>query len=319
MKRLFFVILSSCLLTGSAHATLFDWQVIGDAGNTVNSNGFGRVDYEYKIGTYEVTNSQYAIFLNAVAKSDPNGLYSTLMSSSTHGGILRSGSPGSYTYSVKANYDQRPVTYVNWYDSARYVNWLQNGMQSVASTTESGAYVFIGQYDVQLVGGVTYRQPTADVFLPSADEWYKAAFYDPNTGVYFTYAIGDYTITTSEANYANSVGTTTEVGSYATPSPNDTFDQNGNVWEWNDTLLMSSDGIDFRDVFGGGWTSNVTFLDNTVTDSGKFFDPIKDREHLGFRIASVLTFDNGGVPIPEPSTIILGLIAVTLAAMRKRK
>ncbi|RJP61377.1 MAG: PEP-CTERM sorting domain-containing protein [Candidatus Auribacter fodinae] len=319
MKRLFFVILSSFLLTGSAHATLFDWQVIGDAGNTVNSNGFGRVDYEYKIGTYEVTNAQYATFLNAVAKSDSNGLYSTLMSSSTHGGITRSGSSGSYTYSVKAGYDQRPVTYVNWYDSARYVNWLQNGMQSVASTTESGAYVFIGQYDVQLVGGVTYRQPTADVFLPSADEWYKAAFYDPNTGVYFTYAIGDYTITTSEANYANSVGTTTAVGSYATPSPNDTFDQNGNVWEWNDTLYENSDGLAWRDVFGGGWSAAEKWLVNTETNGGNEFDPIEDNQTVGFRIASVLPFDNGGAPIPEPSTIILGLIAVTLAAMRKRK
>ena len=47
------------------------WQIstvlVGDAGNANDTTGFGAVNEEYRIGTYEVTNSQYAEFLNAKA------------------------------------------------------------------------------------------------------------------------------------------------------------------------------------------------------------------------------------------------------------
>ena len=39
------------------------------------------MDYAYSISKYEVTNTQYAEFLNAKAASDPLGLYSTSMGS----------------------------------------------------------------------------------------------------------------------------------------------------------------------------------------------------------------------------------------------
>jgi formylglycine-generating enzyme required for sulfatase activity len=122
---------------------------VGDAGNQADSTGYGAVDYEYQIGTYEVTIGQYTAFLNAVAADDPYGLYSAGMATDFRSaGILRSGSSGSYTYSVIApvgvtpvgadNAADRPITYVSWFDAARFANWMHNGQGS--GSTETGAY-----------------------------------------------------------------------------------------------------------------------------------------------------------------------------------
>ena len=133
-----------------AERVAIEWVTVGDAGNAADTEGiddganaYGAVAYEYRIGKYEVTNSQYCQFLNAVAASDPNGLYNPDMGSSTHGGITRSGSPGAYTYAVKAGRGANPVNYVSWYDCLRFANWLHNDQPTGAqspTTTEDGAY-----------------------------------------------------------------------------------------------------------------------------------------------------------------------------------
>src|SRR5262245_29129643 len=63
--------------------------LVFNSGNAADVTGVGAVSYEYRIGKYEVTNSQYSEFLNAV---DPNGtnvlaLYDSQMTSSVWGGI----------------------------------------------------------------------------------------------------------------------------------------------------------------------------------------------------------------------------------------
>lgn len=55
-------------------------------------------------------------------------------------GITRSGSSGSYIYSVIPGRGDRPVCWVNWYDAARFCNWLHNGKGT--GDTEIGAYNF---------------------------------------------------------------------------------------------------------------------------------------------------------------------------------
>lgn len=124
-------------------------SVVGDEGNQADSTGYGAVDYQYLIGTYEVTIGQYTAFLNAVAQSDPYSLYNTSMALNLNvAGISRTGSPGSYTYSVIAPAGvtpagaerpaDRPITYVSWFDAARFANWMHNGQGS--GSTETGAY-----------------------------------------------------------------------------------------------------------------------------------------------------------------------------------
>ncbi len=147
---------------------------VGDLGNAddTQGDGYGGVDYEYRIGKYEVTNAQYAEFLNAVAASDPHGLYNTGMAGG-FGGITRSGSSGSYVYSTIAGRANMPVNFVSWYDTLRFANWMHNDQPTGAqdpTTTEDGAY------DMAL-GSSVVRKPGALMFLTSEDEWYKAAYY----------------------------------------------------------------------------------------------------------------------------------------------
>ena len=61
----------------------------------------GYVANAFEMGKTEVTNAQYVEFLNAIAGSDPYGLYNTAMATETTAGIVRSGSAPDFTYSIK--------------------------------------------------------------------------------------------------------------------------------------------------------------------------------------------------------------------------
>lgn len=193
------VVLAFATLDNAAQAIAFDWVTIGDVGNVADQQfraTYGSVGHEYQISKYEATNTQYVEFLNAVATSDPYALYSTSMTLSSVGGITRSGAPGSYAYTVKADaigkgpggsdyrYGNRPVVYVSWYDAVRFCNWLTSGV------TENGTYTLTG-------GGPNSGTPTIpdhstlaanSFFLPTEDEWYKAAYFDGSA--YFDFPNG---------------------------------------------------------------------------------------------------------------------------------
>lgn len=156
---------------------------IGNPGNAADTTQYGAVDYDFSIGEYEITAGQYTRFLNAVAASDPHGLYNPLMGSCSFGcKIERIGAAGSYTYRVAADYANRPVNYVSWYDAARFANWLTTG------DTERGVYHFTEGHlsDVVVHEQATSRSGMA-YFLPTEDEWYKAAYHanDGITGNYW--------------------------------------------------------------------------------------------------------------------------------------
>lgn len=164
---------------------------VGDINNTADSNNIGTVTYSYYINRFLVTNSDYVEFLNAVAATDTYNLYDGFMSTSILGGINRSGSSGSYTYSVKTNFGNKPVNFVLWHDMLRYVNWLHNSKPTGSqgdSTTEDGAYDIRDNSSVEIRDAI--RKVGAKYFLPSENEWYKAAYYkggSTNAG-YWTYA-----------------------------------------------------------------------------------------------------------------------------------
>jgi sulfatase modifying factor 1 len=180
--RLGLLIASLALIAQNALALItIDSVHVGDVGNPNDpTTGFGAVGYGYNISTYEVTLNQYCAFLNAVAATDTYGLYNTQMGLDANiMGISRGGSPGSYGYSVIGS-GLRPVTYVSWFDGARFANWLHNGqptgMQS-AATTEDGAYTLSGAMSGVAVG----RNVGATFVLPDENEWYKAAYHQPAT------------------------------------------------------------------------------------------------------------------------------------------
>ena len=230
--------------------------------------------------------------------------------------IQRSGSDGSYTYSVASDYANRPVTHVAWNNTLRFSNWLHNGQPTggqTFSTTEDGSY------DMSL-GSSVVRKASASVWLPSEDEWYKAAYHknDGVTGNYFLYPTSsdstpgrDMTEATNPGNNANYydsgdlIGSPyyrTEVGEFElSDSPYGTFDMGGNVWEWNETLIGSSRRVDR----GGSNGSYASDLRSSAPNSG---NPLKEYAAIGFRVASV----------PEPATMSMLAIGGLTLIRRKR-
>jgi formylglycine-generating enzyme required for sulfatase activity len=297
MRRL--LLLTALLFAVPAHAVTIDWVEVGDPGNdgdtavmtccgsSTGTTGYGSVAYTYRIGKYEVTNSQYAEFLNAVASTDTHGLYDSSMYTSPHGGIMQAGSAGSHVYTVRSGFENKPVNFVSFADTIRFANWLHNGQPTGAqdnTSTEDGAYY------TDISG--TPRKVGATVFLPSEDEWYKAAYYDAASTSYLdypTYPTGGDPIlcrppgpTPNTGNCGYQVGTVTDVGAYTgSASPYGTFDQGGNVWEWNDTV---SDGK--RGLRGSAWTA----VNNQAAASFGFFQEAwVEIDYYGFRVASVPT------------------------------
>ena len=320
-----FVAASSAL----AGPVTMDWSIVGNAGNANDpSTGFGpirygAVDYEYRIGNYEVTNSQYAAFLNSVAASDTNGLYNPSMGSDARGGITRSGTDGSYTYSVRANMGDKPVNFVSWYDAARMSNWMTNGQG--AGDTESGVYTLTGPTSISAITR-DLSNPN-QVFLPTEDEWYKAAYHQPaaqggDADDYWSYAtqsnsaptVASATSTGDVANPGHDVvnylngadwngqnGNVTTVGSAGSTSFYGAFDMNGNVLEWNETPIGSNRGLR-----GGAFSAVSLELRSSFEGS---FSPENEGALYGFRLAS---------PIPGPGSAALLAVGAPLLARRRR-
>lgn len=298
----------ACLLVAmpAQGAITFTWLDVGDAGNGDDSGtGYGGVDYEYKISAHEVTNEQYAQFLNAIAATDTNGVWNANMD------ITRSGSDGSYTYTVNSGFDDHPINQASFYDAMRFVNWVENGCPTgaqSAATTEEGTYT--------ITDGVSEtRMAGAAIALATEDEWYKAAYYD-GAGGYKVYPTQSDTAPTAEsppgvgsnsANYANAVTDTTIVGAYtSTTSHYGGFDFGGNVFEWTEGL----EGTTKRVTRGGSYTSSASTLASTgrtgLLPGGGSFEG-----GVGFRVVMIA--------IPEPSTTaLLGLGGLALAFRRKR-
>ena len=325
-----------------ARAVTIDWVTVGDPGNAndpATGNLYGAVNYEYQIGKYEVTIQQYADFLNAVAASDPYSLYSTSMASNLNiAGISRSGSSGSYAYTVispsgttpvgASSPGNRPITYVSWFDSARFTNWMQNGQGS--GSTETGAYTLV---DGQISGTAPAKNPGATFYIPLENEWYKVAYYSPvlnfGSGGYYTYATQSDTAPgnvigsgTNQANYqwygfavkpeyVSDQNYLTDMGAFTnSASYYGTFDQSGNVYEWND--LTGAVGSS-RGLRGGYWRHNggpqsVSSSNRLALDAS-----YKDENGAGFRLAA---------PVPEPSTYAMALAGLACGGYsmwRRRK
>ncbi len=355
MFRLTAFVTVLALLASTAQAVTIETVPVGDPGNAGELSGegaggsgpdriSGAVDYVYMIGKYEVTAGQYTEFLNAVADEDTYGLYNPLMYTNAWGcKIRRTGAPGSYEYLVDADGDgnedaewvNRPVNYVSWGDAGRFANWLHNGQPTDAqgpSTTEDGSYFMNGATSNADLLAVT-RKPGATWAIPSEDEWYKAAYYDPDKlggAGYWDYPTQSDTAPTAEApagtdlvhgsanyydgGYVDPIHYSTEVGAYdamdlgeyVSDSAYGTFDQGGNMWEWNEAILFDARGL--RGASAGDVAS-------WMIASTRFYES---------GINATLEGYGGGlrVVVPEPSTLALlamGAVGLLAYVWRRRR
>ncbi len=272
-----------------------DFVAIGHAGNTrdtraeANPYGCGAVGYEYRIGKYEITNTQWNIFTAAAGAPTGNPSY-------------------AYDESTYWNDSQQPANYVSWYEAAQFCNYLTSGNKS------------IGAYQLGTDGSITVNRAAAisaygkAYVIPTEDEWYKAAYYKPDGSGYSTYANGLNTIPDVEGwnYYGGSSIFPWDVGA-GTQEQNGTFDMMGNVCEWNETFIDGS----YRGI--RGWSYDSGGADRTgyyLSSSGRYDclrDPSFENDSVGFRIAS----------IPEPATLLLfglgGLAIRKVKGIRRRQ
>jgi formylglycine-generating enzyme len=245
----------------------------------------GAVGYTFEIGKYEVTNTQYAEYLNVVAPysvSDavPYGVWTTSMNGTYGCKVEQSGSgtvEDPWVYTVAAGQENKPVNTTSWGDAARFANWLHNGQPNQALTgnpaddagvTEDGSYRLNGAVADADLAAVA-RKSSATWVITSEDEWVKAGYYNATDSTYWAFptrsnSTPSNTIATPDpgnnANYR--IGSTySTTGNRLTVwgefedsvSPYGTFDQGGNVWEWTDTNLGDPSKPTYYCIKGGSW------------------------------------------------------------------
>ncbi len=286
---------------------MMEFVPIGNPGNAADTTGLpnpaGSVGYAFQMGKFEVSEDM----------------------------IDKANAEGGLGITKDTRGPDKPATTVNWFEAATFVNWLNTsqGFQAAYNFDGSGNFQFWSAAEAfdmssnsnpgSVSGPNLYRHKDAQYFLPSVDEWYKAAYYDGDNDVYYDYPTGS----DSVPDGIDSAGDTTfdvvffDGGS--NPDPNDitdagvlspygTMGQGGNVFEWEETALdLTNDGfLESRGLRGGAWDSSEA---NLRADVRSTLSPSNEGDRGGFRVAAV----------PEPSGALLGLVGLCGGLLRRRR
>jgi len=288
-----------------------EFVTIGNPGNTADTTGApnpaGAVGYTYGIGKFEVSEGMITKF---------NASQSLQISQDSRG-------------------TNKPATSVSWNEAARFVNWLNT------STGNFAAYKFttggvndniavwtsadVDDYDA----ANPYRSKRATYVLPSYNEWYKAAYYNPTNSTYYDYTTGSNTAPTAvasgtgtggngnnEAVYNQSSGPA-DVNQAGGLSPYGVMGLGGNAYEWEESSgdLANSSGSSLRGFRGGAWYHQSAKLSSSSRDSDG--NPSSDRVDIGFRVATLSS--SAPSAVPEPSLMLIGTVFGLGGLMAKRR
>lgn len=284
----------------------FQWATIGDPGNRLPNAAesqwasqypYGSVDHAYRLTKTEVTNGQYIDFIRAYLVFNPGVNASMGITGSDieiRGGQVR-----------HLNSNPNFAANMSWEYAARFCNWLHNGMAMTADAFEQGVYDTSTFY--RDANGVAHHNatpaPGAKFWIPTLDEWIKAAYWDPSKnngdGGYWMYPNGTNTplvpgIPGVTLGAQTSTGTFFEplVGSFPNVvSPWGLLDMAGGMAEFTSTVdygpqgpgygtggssFLTDNGDSLRRAFGGGtgWNQEAGVfglrLASAVPSSGIF-------------------------------------------------
>ena len=281
---------------------------IGDAGNAPDTTGApnpaGDVGYSYGIAKFEVSEDMIAKY-----NSLNPGLQIT---KDTRG----------------AN---KPATNVTWNEAARFVNWLNTSQEKfpaykfLSNDVDANITLWTDSDTLDYDPLNPYRSKRATYALPSCDEWYKAAYYDPTAKLYYNFPLGDDSIPTPVASgTANNTAVynqtreqgPADVNRAGGKSPYGVMGLGGNVFEWEessyDTLNSSVDSS--RGIRGGHWSDGIFGLSSTIRSNPL---PFEQYDFVGFR---VLTLSPSSPPaVPEPSMMVIGTLFGAGGLLAKRR
>lgn len=277
-------------ITHGSTTVHMEFVTVGNPGNSSDSEtGYGAVGYSYRIGNYEVTKNQWDAVVNASGSDLLND-------------------PGEWS-------GNQPAAGMSWHEAAMFTNWLTSG------DVTQGVYTFNGAGEVTGIDRVAAAATYGMVYsLPTEDEWYKAAFYDPEKpggAGYWDYpTMQDAPTVPDGIDFAGDPDfDAVFLDGYNQNGPNEVTDagalsaygtkgQGGNVWEWNETAIGSA-----RGQRGGVWNLDSHFLLASTRDANF---PIYEDVHIGFRVAS-------SVPEPGSVAMLAGLVLMGPACWWHRR
>lgn len=310
----------------------FDWVTIGDVGNAAypgdqygQNEGRGSVGYEYRIGRYEVTTGQWMEFVNTFStQSNELGRFALPY----HWGARTDrdyDGPGR-RYKLRDGVEQAamiPVLGMDWREAAMFTNWLHNGKSADLSAIENGAYD-ISTFGTNSDGSFNDQpshHPDARFWIPTLDEWLKAAHYDPNRNDddgwwLYNHMSNEAPIsgfpgegeTSTGLDWAFGEAIDIPLGSYPeTLSPWGLLDMTGGAEEWTEEIKGD---FEFRTTKGAGVAEDPTFyyLDQAGFEYWK--SPDFSGPHSGLRVVSL---------VPAPGAIMLAPIGWLWASRRNRR
>jgi len=269
---------------GTTNEFTIDFVNIGNTGNAADTTTYGAVPYEYRMGKYEISQLQ-------ITKATQIGMANV--------------TAGAWT-------GNQPAATINWYEAAAFVNFLNtnSGKTAAYDLAWNGSAWSMNLWsssNAWTLGGTNlYRNKDAFYFLPSENEWYKAAYYNAAGTNYFLYPTASSSApaavasgTGADSAVYNSVASVPAiVDSAGGLSPYGTMGQGGNVFEWNESAFAgtNSSSSEARARRGGSWANSGTYLRSSLRLNAA---PTLENSGIGFRVASV----------PEPSTYALLLMA----------
>ncbi len=282
--------------TGANQFSIDFVDIAADAGYGGQSIGSdfttSNIGYGYRMGTYEITNDQWDKF------------------KAEYGAVT--GAP-STAYAANTGWTGAnvPTSNVSWYEAAQFVNWLNtsSGYQAAynfTGTQGTGDYTFASWTLEEAWGGANlYRHKDAYYFLPTEDEWVKAAYWNGSSIQTYATADGSAPQAGVDSNYDWAVNRPWDIGS-GTEELNGTYDMMGNVREWMESPYSDENyGFGSSRARRGGYYYHYDYY--LGSSSRLSSDPASEVSNMGFRVASV----------PEPTSLIL--LSTAGLFLRKRK